>query len=294
LEQAAATTAPKEITMANPLLNERTADHAARTGWDAPDPSTRSTPLGMPSPLDTMGLPDDRVSPWVPGAGFTIGGTISAATVLMVILLASATAGWMAGGIGDSEVNGFPVWALVCIVAGFGLTVAVSRKPMLARVLAPIYAVVQGFFVGVISRAYETYQDGIVVQAIGATLAVTVTMFVLYRTRLIKVTERLRSVVMAATMGLMLFYGVSLLVRLVAGAGSVSYLSSAGPLGILLSVFAAGLAAFNLLLDFDTIERGTRAGWPKGMEWFAAFGLMVTIVWLYLELLRLLSKLQRD
>lgn len=280
--------------MANPLLNDRTADQAAKAGWGAPDPATRSTPLGMPSSLDTMGHPDDRVSPWTPGAGFTVGGTISAAGVLMVILLASATAGWVVGGIGDSEVNGFPVWALVCIIAGFALTVAVSRKPMLARILAPIYAVVQGFFVGVISRAYENYQNGIVVQAIGATLAVTLTMFVLYRTRVIKVTQRLRSVVMAATMGLMLFYGVSLLIRLVAGADKVSYLSSAGPLGILLSVFAAGLAAFNLLLDFDTIERGTKSGWPKGMEWFAAMGLMVTIVWLYLELLRLLSKLQRD
>jgi uncharacterized YccA/Bax inhibitor family protein len=94
-------------------------------------------------------------------------------------------------------------------------------------------------------------------------------------------------------LGLMLFYGVSLLIRLFAGADSVSFLSSSNALSIGFSVLVAGLAAFNLALDFDFIERGVRGGLPKRMEWFAALGLLVTIVWLYLEILRLLSKLRR-
>lgn len=293
--------------MANPLLNEKSMADAAMNGWGAPDHASRSTPIGgaggtlpnpvLPNPMDIQGRPpisDGPTSGWSSQAPMTIGGTITATGVLMVVLIAFAVVGWNAGGAGKSNVNGFPVWALVCIVAGFVLSLVVSRKPMLAKFLAPVYAVVQGYFVGVISSAYNVQYNGIVVQAIGATLAVFVVMLVLFRTRIIKVTDRLRGVVMGATMGLMLFYGVSLILRLILGANSVSFLNNAGPIGILFSVLAAGLAAFNLLLDFDMIEKGAEKGWPKGMEWFCAFGLLVTIVWLYLELLRLLSKLQRN
>jgi uncharacterized YccA/Bax inhibitor family protein len=162
---------------------------------------------------------------------------------------------------------------------------------MWARFLAPVYAVAEGFFLGVISKAYESYQDGIVLQAVGATLAVFAVMLVLYRTKIIKVTDRFRTVVITATMGLMVFYLFSFVLNLF-GSG-VSFLQSASGLGIAFSVFAAGLAALNLALDFDFIERGAKQGLPKGMEWFAALALVVTLVWLYLELLRLLSKLQR-
>jgi uncharacterized YccA/Bax inhibitor family protein len=118
-------------------------------------------------------------------------------------------------------------------------------------------------------------------------------MLILYRTKVIKVTDRFRRIVITATLGLMAFYLVSFVIRLVAGSSSVSFLNSPSALGILFSVFAAGLAAMNLAIDFDFIERGSKQGLPKGMEWFAAFALVVTLVWLYLELLRLLSKLQR-
>lgn len=267
--------------MANPILNERTWNQAARNpGWAAPDPGTRATPVT-----------DGPISAWHPQV-MTVGGTLSAAGVLLVLLLASAAAGWMSIST-PSEVKGFPGIALLGVVIGFACVIAMYFRPTWAKVLAPIYALGEGYFLGVVSKFYETYQHGIVLQAIGATLGVFLVMLVLYRTKVIKVTDRFRRIVITATLGLMAFYLVSFVIRLIAGAGSVSFLNSASGLGILFSVFAAGLAAMNLALDFDFIERGSKQGLPKGMEWFAAFALVVTLVWLYLELLRLLSKLQR-
>jgi uncharacterized YccA/Bax inhibitor family protein len=268
--------------MANPILNESTWNKAARDpGWGAPDPSTRRTPIT-----------DGPVSTWHSQV-MTVGGTISATGVLLVVLLAAAVVGWQTGPDNQGEVRGFPTLALVGILVGFACVIAIYFRPMWAKFLAPVYAVGEGFFLGVISKAYESYQNGIVVQAVGATLGVFTVMLVLYRTQIIKVTDRFRKVIITATLGLMLFYMVSFVIRLIAGAGSVSFLNSASGLGIAFSIFAAGLAAMNLALDFDFIERGAKQGLPKGMEWFAAFALVITLVWLYLELLRLLSKLQR-
>jgi uncharacterized YccA/Bax inhibitor family protein len=163
---------------------------------------------------------------------------------------------------------------------------------MLAKVIGPIYAIAQGFFVGAISKMYETYYDGIVIQAAGATIAVFAVMLVLYRTNIIRVTDRFRRIVIGATMGVMVFYGISMLIRLFAGADAVSFLHSPSLISIGFSILVAGLAAMNLALDFDFIERGVQGGLDKRFEWFAAFGLLVTIVWLYLEILRLLSKLR--
>ena len=135
---------------------------------------------------------------------------------------------------------------------------------------------------------YETFYDGIVVQAAGATIAVFGVMLFLYRARIIKVTERFRTIVVSATIGIMVFYGVCFLIQLFAGSDSVSFLSSPSLLGIAFSVFVAGIAAMNLALDFDFIERGSKMGLDKDFEWYGAFALLVTIVWLYLEMLRLL------
>ena len=123
------------------------------------------------------------------------------------------------------------------------------------------------------------------------TLVAFAVMLVLYRTNVIKVTDRFRRTVIMATLGLMAFYLVSFVISLFGG--SVKFLDSPSMLGIGLSIFAAVLAALNLALDFDFIEKGSKAGLPKAMEWFAAFGLLVTLVWLYLEMLRLLSKLNQ-
>jgi uncharacterized YccA/Bax inhibitor family protein len=269
--------------VANPIMTDKAvaaAAAASRPGWGSPDPATRSTPIN-----------DGPVSSWTAGPAMTVTGTASASGVLLVLLLASAFVGWMRTTTSLTSEAQFPMLAIVGMFAGLGCAILLRFKPMWARFVAPLYAVAEGFFLGAISKVYDEAYDGIVVQAVGATLAVFAVMLVLYRTRIIKVTERYRRIVMMGTMGLMLFYVVSFVIRLFGG--SVSYLTSATPLGILLSVVAAGLAASMLAVDFDMIERGAREAWPKNMEWYCAFGLLATLVWLYLEILRLLSKLQR-
>jgi uncharacterized YccA/Bax inhibitor family protein len=264
--------------MSNPLLNDDAMRKASSAGWAAPEPSTRATPIT-----------DGPISSWHTSV-MTVQGTATATGVLMVLLLAAATVGWMSV---DTATSGFPAVALLGVVVGLGCVFALMARPMWARFLAPVYALAQGFFVGVVSKFYEAQQSGIVLQAVGATLATVVVMLVLYRTNIIKVTDRFRRIVVGATLGVMLLYVVSFVIRLVAGADSVSFLSSPSALGIAFSVFVCGLAAMNLALDFDFIEKGAAARMPKGMEWYAAFGLLVTVIWLYLEILRLLSKLNR-
>lgn len=230
------------------------------------------------------------------GEVMTMRGTLSATAVLFTLLLAGAAFGWslvktVTTADGQREVASFPSWIMLVVLVGFGLVVLASFKPHLARIIGPIYALIQGVFVGAISHVYESAFQGVVVQAVGATLAVFAVMLFLFASRTIRVTDRLRSSIMAATFGLMLFYGLSFLLHLFGV--NISFISDASLLGIAFSVFAAGLAAFNLLLDFDIIERGITSRAPAAFEWFAALGVMVTVVWLYLEMLRLLAKLQR-
>ena len=132
--------------------------------------------------------------------------------------------------------------------------------------------------------------DGIVLQAVGITLGVFVVMLVLYRTGVIRVTDKMRRTVIGATMGVAVFYGISFLMSLFGA--NISFLNSSSLISICFSLLVAGLAAMNLALDFDFIERGEQSGLPKYFEWYAAFGLLVTMVWLYLEILRLLAKLR--
>lgn len=265
--------------MSNPLMSDKAIKDAARAGWAAPDPSTRNTPIT-----------DGPISAWT-SQRMTVSGTATATGVLLVLLLGAAVAGWsMTEATPGSEVK-FPALAIGGILVGLVCAIVLHFKPTFARVLGPIYAIAEGFFLGAISKVYNDTYDGIVVQAVGATLAVFAVMLFLYRTKIIKVTERFRRIVIMATMGLMLFYAVSFVIYLVGG--NVPFLSSSSPLGIAFSLFAAGLAAMFLAVDFDMIERGAAEGWPKGMEWYCAFGLLATLVWLYLEILRLLAKLQR-
>ncbi len=267
--------------MPNPILNERSMSAA----WPPP---TADSAAGYAAPI-TDG-PTTRYS----SQQMTVNGTISATATLFVLLLVGAVVGWMmVGAPEDGVAAAIPMLAWVGLIVGVALTFLLMFKPHLAKFLAPAYALAEGVFVGAISRAYENFQDGIVVQAAGATLAVVAVMLVLYRTGIIKVTDKFRKVVTSATLGIMLFYGVSMLIRLFAGADSVGFLSSPSPIGIGFSLLVAGLAAFNLALDFDFIEKGAKQGLDKNFEWYAAFGLLVTIIWLYLEILRLLSKLNR-
>lgn len=263
--------------MANPLLTEAAFQRSSGTGTlPPPDASTRVDHIGAgPAQHSTM----------------SVDGAITATLGLMALLLAGGFIGWRLVKVNEGEITSFPTWTIGIVILGAIAVMFTTRKPQIARFVAPVYAVLEGLFVGAVSHAYETWQDGIVLAAVGATLGVFTVMLLLYRFRIIKVTHRLRSIIVSATLGLMAFYLVSWVLSLFDV--NIAIINSTSGMGIAFSVLAAGLAAFNLLLDFDLIERGAKAGAPAYMNWFAALGLMVTIVWLYLEMLRLLSKLQR-
>jgi uncharacterized YccA/Bax inhibitor family protein len=271
--------------MPSPMFNESTIKQAKQT-WAPPEPGTDFIPP----------MTDGPVSTWKPGV-MTVNGTISAAAVLFVLLLISATFGWIATDSNGVDVNGnqimsFPTMAWVGLGVGFIAVIALFFKPHLAKILGPIYALAQGFFLGALSKAYESLWDGIVVQAALATISVFFVMLVLYRTQIIKVTDKFRRIVVGATLGIMVLYGVSFLIMLFGG--NVSFLTSPSLLGIGFSILVCGIAAMNLALDFDFIERGSREGLSKDFEWYAAFALLVTIIWLYMEMLRLLAKLRQN
>ena len=278
--------------MANPLLNdkafskavERTPDQA---GWAAPKGgSAADAPTTWNAPIS-----DGPVSPWRSANPMTANGAMSATLFLMVLLVGAATYGWSSvQTIGVGEAVSFPSWAMIAFIVGFVSVLVATFKPTTARFLAPVYALAQGAVVGAISKVFNIQYPGIVLQAVGATIGVFVVMLTLYRTGILRVTDKFRRIVIGATMGVALFYGVSLLMSLFGA--TPPFIQSTSLLGIGFSFLVAGLAAFNLALDFDFIERGSKQGMPESTEWYAAFGVMVTVVWLYLEILRLLSKLR--
>lgn len=275
--------------MSNPILNDKNFKRAAA---ELPPPQVGTVPPpGQSWPAPGMPIDDGPISTWRSGV-MTVQGTLTKTAILFALLLATAVAGWTSI---EPETNaGFPATALVGVLVGFGALIACYFKPAWAKFLAPVYALGQGFFIGVVSRYYDYAYDGIVLQAAGATLATFAVMLFMYRTGVIRVTDRFRRIVIGATMGVMLLYGVSLLLMLFGV--DVSFLDStnASPVWIAFSVFVCVLAALNLALDFDFIEKGSRAGLAKDMEWVGALGLMVTIIWLYLEILRLLARLRNQ
>ena len=177
-------------------------------------------------------------------------------------------------------------------IVGFVVAIATVFKPTWAPYTTPVYALAEGCFLGgisaIIARAYP--QVDIVFQACCLTFGTLFVMLIAYQTGLIKVTERLRSCVMAATGAIMLLYSVSFVLGFFGV--TVPYIHGSGKIGIAFSLFVVGLAAFNLLLDFDLVDRLVAQRAPKAMEWYAAFALLLTLVWLYMEILRLLMKLQ--
>ncbi len=219
------------------------------------------------------------------GQVMTKEGTANAIAVLFGICAIAAFFGWQAVTPGE-----IPGWLMPGFFVAFGLAMAVNFKQTLAMPLGIGYAVVKGAIVGAISHVYNDIYPGLPLQALLATGAVFAVMWGLWRGGVIKVTERFRSVVMAATLGVCLMYLASFIASFFI---KVSFLSSSSGLGIALSVGISALAAFNLCLDFDLIEKGIQHRAPAHMQWFAGFGLLVTVVWLYIEILRLLAKLQK-
>jgi uncharacterized YccA/Bax inhibitor family protein len=276
--------------MANPVLNEKAFDKAA--GITA---ASATLPPPAPGTVYYPPISDGPVTPYRTAEPMTLNGTLWATAMLFALLLATAVVGWNMVDVRTDEfgreVTEFPTWTLIAVLIGFGVVLLASFKPHLTRFLAPVYALAQGIFVGAISHAYDVAFDGIVLQAVGATLGVFLVTLLLYHSRLVRVTDRFRRVVITATIGLAVFYLVSIVLHLFGV--NISFISEPSLLGIGFSIFAAGLAAFNLFLDYDIIERGVKEQAPAYMEWFAALGLLVTIVWLYLELLRLFAKLRQ-
>ena len=177
-------------------------------------------------------------------------------------------------------------------IGGFICALIMIFKQDSARYLAPAYGVLEGLFLGAISAMYNYVfserMPNIIINSVALTLGTVVAMFFLYRFQIIKATERFKSIIITATAAIAVFYLVVMVLRLFNV--QVPFMHDSSPLGIGISLFVVGIASMNLILDFDMIEKGAAQGAPKYMEWYGAFGLMVTIVWLYLEILRLLSR----
>jgi uncharacterized YccA/Bax inhibitor family protein len=221
----------------------------------------------------------------------TQSGTLNKFGLMMLLLMAAASFTWKAAGEGK---NVMP-WMIGGAIGGFIIILILSFKPRLSAILAPIYALLEGVFVGAISayynNAFNAYAPNIVMQAVGLTFGVVIAMFALYKFGVIKATQRFKSVVFAATAGIAVFYLLSIVLGMFGV--TMPLIHESTTMGIIFSLVVVAIAALNLILDFDMIEQGSAMGAPKYMEWYGAVGLLVTIVWLYLEILRLLSKLSR-
>lgn len=216
-------------------------------------------------------------------------GTLNKFVLLCFLVISSASFVWSAAFQGKDITS----WIWIGALGGFVVALVTIFKPVWASFTAPVYALLEGVFVGGISafysHAFERVAPGIVMQSVGLTFGTVLAMFVLYRTGVIKVTERFRSIIYTATMGIAIFYLLAMGLHLFHV--DIPFLHEGSMVGIIFSLVVVGIAAMRLLLDFDNIETGVKMGAPKYMEWYGAFGLVVTIVWLYLEILRLLSKL---
>lgn len=217
----------------------------------------------------------------------TMGGTIGKSFVLVLLTIASALYTWTQVASRPGEV-GFLMG--VGFIGGFIVAMITIFRPSASPITAPIYAVLEGMALGGISMLYNAQYKGLPVQAVMLTFAVFLTMLVLYRTGVIKATQRFRSVLLAAGLGLMAFYLIHFVMSFF-GTG-LPLINSATPMGIGFSLLACTIAAFFLILDFDLVEEGVAKGAPKHLEWYAGFSLLLTLVWLYLEMLRLLGKLR--
>lgn len=225
----------------------------------------------------------------------TVNGAVAKTGFLTAILLAAAGAAWHfvfpMGATAGAVVNRDAALAFVGggLVGGLLTSIVMAFWRQSAPVLAPIYAVCEGFLLGALSGFMAGQYQGIVMQAGLLTVGVLAVMLLAYSTGVIRATEKFKMGVIAATGAVFMVYMVTWLLGMFGVA--VPYIHSAGPIGIGISVVVVVIAALNLILDFDMIEQGARAQAPKYMEWYSAYGLLVTLVWLYIEILRLLSKI---
>jgi uncharacterized YccA/Bax inhibitor family protein len=217
----------------------------------------------------------------------TITGTMNKSFILLLLLVSTAYAAWTLTYAGFNPL----ILAIGGAVVGLILVLISTFKPQLSPYLAPAYALFEGLFIGGISAIFEAMYPGIVINAVAATFVTFLVCLGLYKFNIVKVTEKFKSVVIAATLAIALYYVVTFLLSMFTSFVPVHYGNSWMSIGI--SVFVIVIAALNLFLDFDRIDEGVQKNMPKYMEWYGAMGLMITLVWLYVEFLRLLSKLNR-
>ncbi len=228
-----------------------------------------------------------RGLPRVGGEAMSIQGTVAKTLMLLLLVVAAAGFTWSQAGTGLAG-----LLMIGGVLGGLVVALVTVFKKEWAPVTAPLYAVLQGLAIGGISAAAETRFPGVVMPAVGLTFGTMFAMLLAYQSGLIKVTEQFRLGMAAAIGGIMVFYLVQF------GLGMfgihIPAVNDGGVIGIGFSLVVVAVAALSLVLDFDMVEHGARSGAPKFMEWYGAFGLMVTLIWLYLEILNLLSKLQSN
>lgn len=222
----------------------------------------------------------------------TIDGAVNKSFLLIAIVIAVAAWSWHmtmpeSGWAADVQPS-IPSWYWPAIIGTFIISLVIIFKQTTAPYLAPVYAAGEGLLLGTLSAIFEVRFPGIVIQAVLGTAGVFTALLLAYKSKLIPVTENFRLGVVAATGGIALVYIIDMVMR--AFGVNVPFIHENGMVGIGISVVVVIVAALNLVLDFDFIEKGAESGAPKYMEWYAAFGLLVTLIWLYLEILRLLSK----
>jgi uncharacterized YccA/Bax inhibitor family protein len=215
----------------------------------------------------------------------TLEGTVFRTAVLLVVLIAGAVCTWSPA-ITSSDLS--PGLMMIGGLGGFGVALLTIFVPRVSPYTAPLYAALEGLFLGGISTLFERRYPGIAIQAVGLTFGVLMVMLGLYGSRVVQVTEKFKIGVIAATGGVCLVYLVDLVARFFGH--NLPFIHEGGLFGIGFSLVVVVIAALNLILDFDFIEQGVRRQAPKYMEWYGGFSLLVTLVWMYLEILRLLAK----
>ena len=269
--------------MANPALNEKRFETIRKEdvdsdGWGAPETLAGGAGDAVPTtPARTSEM--------------TANGTFAKTFALFLLVLAGGVFGWSQTTVSPSGQTEIPGWAFLCLFVGFGLAMVCVFKPKASPFIAPLYALVEGAFLGAISKAFEVQWDGIVFQAVLATVGVFFATLVLYVLGVVKVTRKFQMVVIGATCGIFLLYLFGALLSLFGV--DVVFWNEPSVFGIIFSVVICCVASLNLFLDYEFIRQSSVNGAPKYMEWFGAFGIMVTLVWLYLEMLRLISLLRQ-
>ena len=224
------------------------------------------------------------------GDAMTLQGTVNKTGLLLLCVV--ATAAWTWGLAHSNTPEAVYPWMAGGVVGGFVVALVTIFKKTWSPFTAPMYALLEGLALGGISAIFEKTYPGVAIQAVGLTLGTLFVMLLAYKTGMIRATQGFKIGVIAATGGIAVFYLIEMALSFFFHI-QVPAINGSGPWGIAFSLFVVIIAALNLVLDFDMIETGVNGGAPKYMEWYGAFGLMVTLIWLYLEILRLLGKVRR-